>query len=210
MPRNGEHRCGQAQGPINLTVEDERNQRGNIGGKVDDLGGTGGGFEIHAAKPCENQQQERAGAGAVDAVINADHQSGAHGDGIQGLLGAGSGVFTFAHGLVFQHIKGHDGQHHQQHPPENGLRQQHGDVGADGGADERHDRSTKGELHRYIAVFQKTPGGNKGSGAGGEFVGGDGGVGGNSGDQVGRQGDEPAAAGNGVHKAGQKYQRAYN
>ena len=203
-----EYACAQAQQHQHLAIDQIDNQRGDVAGEIDYLGDAVCALEIHVRKAREQQDKERAGARAIEAVVQAQCEGDGAGEHNRMPKGELLTVFAGKEIPLAQHIQRGQRQDDEHQHAEQALADEQRDVRAQRCAGQRRRRAENAQLPVDIAGERILGGGDRCAHGGGELIGGDTGMHRQTTDQIGGKGDQAAAAGDGIDKAGDAHQRA--
>ena len=115
MPEEARDGADEAENEKDLAAHQACDQRTDVGGEIHELDVAARRAHVELGKIAENEQQERPGAGPVEAVVRADDEGGEVHD--RHLL-FGLDVAALLRQLpLAQHDEGHDRQHDEQQIP---------------------------------------------------------------------------------------------
>lgn len=190
-----------------LAVQDEDHEGGDVRRQIDDLRLAVGGFDAKLREDGEGDDEEGAGAWAVEAIIEADDERGEDGGHVH-FRGVRLRFFDIVvEDVAVQDDEGGHGQDDEEDRDEDLLRDEEADPGTDRGADDGGDDGRNGELPVDEAFADETNGRDGGATAAGKLVGADGVMRREAGEQIGRKGNQTATSADGVDKTGEKYKR---
>ena len=190
-----------------LAVQDEDHEGGDVRRQVDDLRLAVGGFDAELREDGEGDDEEGAGAWAVEAIIEADDERGEDGSHVH-FRGVRLRFFDIVvEDVAVQDDEGGHRQDDEEDRDEDLLRDEEADPGTDRGADDGGDDGRNGKLPVDEAFADETNGRDGGATAAGKLVGADGVMRREAGEQVGRKGNQSAASADGVDETGEKNER---
>ena len=188
-------------------MQDEDHEGGDVRRQIDDLRLAVGGFDAKLREDGEGDDEEGAGAWAVEAIIEADDERGEDGGHVH-FRGVRLRFFDIVvKDVAVQDDEGGHGQDDEEDRDEDLLRDEEADPGTDRGADDGGDDGRNGELPVDEAFADETNGRDGGATAAGKLVGADGVMRREAGEQIGRKGNQTATSADGVDKTGEKYKR---
>ena len=190
-----------------LAVQDEDHEGGDVRRQIDDLRLAVGGFDTELREDGEGDDEEGAGAWAVEAIIEADDERGEDGSHVH-FWGVRLRFFDIVvEDVAVQDDEGSHGQDDEEDRDEDLLRDEEADPGTDRGSDDGGDDGRNGELPVDEAFADETNGRDGGATAAGKLVGADGVMRREAGEQIGRKGNQTATSADGVDETGEKYKR---
>ena len=190
-----------------LAVQDEDHEGGDVRRQVDDLRLAVGGFDAELREDGEGDDEEGAGAWAVETIIEADDERGEDGSHVH-FRGVRLRFFdVVVEDVAVQDDEGGHGQDDEEDRDEDLLRDEEADPGTDRGADDGGDDGRNGELPVDEAFADETNGRDGGATAAGKLVGADGVMRREAGEQIGRKGNQTTTSADGVDETGEKYKR---
>ena len=195
-----------AQGEEYLAMQEEDAERSDIRRRIDDLRHAVRLFQRKMRDARQKQQQEGAGAGAVEAIIHAEEEGSHHAEDDRFLIR----VRRF---LCDQYIAAREVEpcrrENDQHEDHEDLRiHQESKIRAQRGTGEGADHAGERELPRDEAAFGKFECRKHCPHRRAHLICRNGVMDGKPGEQVARQGDQPAASGDGIDEARKHDQRA--
>lgn len=190
-----------------LAVQDEDHEGGDVRRQIDDLRLAVGGFDTELREDGEGDDEEGAGAWAVEAIIEADDERGEDGSHVH-FWGVRLRFFDIVvEDVAVQDDEGGHGQDDEEDRDEDLLRDEEADPSTDRGSDDGGDDGRNGELPVDEAFADETNGRDGGATAAGKLVGTDGVMRREAGEQIGRKGNQTATSADGVDETGEKYKR---
>ena len=190
-----------------LAVQDEDHEGSDVRRQIDDLRLAVGGFDTELREDGEGDDEEGAGAWAVEAIIEADDERGEDGGHVH-FRGVRLRFFDIVvEDVAVKDDEGGHGQDDEEDRDEDLLRDEEADPGADRGADDSCNDGRNGELPVDEAFADETNGRDGGATAAGKLVGADGVMRREAGEQIGRKGNQTATSADGVDETGEKYKR---
>ena len=188
-------------------MQDEDHEGGDVRRQVDDLRLAVGGFDAELREDSEGDDEEGAGARAVEAIIEADDKCGEDGGHVD--LRAVRRCFfdVVVEDVAVQDDEGGHRQDDEEDRDEDLLRDEEADAGTDRGADDSRNDGRDRELPVDEAFADEADGRDGGAAAAGKLVGADGVMRREAGEQVGRKGNQTAASADGIDETGEKNER---
>ena len=185
-----------------LAVKDKDDERGDVRRQVDDLGLAVCGLDAELREDGEGDDQEGAGAWAVEAIVKSDDECGEYGRYVSTRCIGRRLFHVIVKDVAIQDDKGGHRQDDQQNRYENLLWHEQAETRTDGGTDDGSEDGWNRKRPVDEAFADEANGCDRGAAAAGELVRADGVMRRKAGEEVRWEGNESSASADGVDEPG--------